>query len=371
MDKRHFSLLAALLAAPAFAQHAGHGARSTSVDDVRASAVPLIPGKFKPGPWIKRAGVPGDAGRDPNGAFRLICFGAAWIKQVDPLVQPGAKVASHLHTGWGNDSLDENSTYATLRAKGSSNCQGGPLYRSAGWAPSLLDGNTVIVPDYVSTYYKRRPASDPRCREVAAKGCAEFPAGLRFIVGRNYAVNGPPNANITFRCAEDKKRSWAAMAAEPGCLYGKRIKAVASAPSCWDGVRIDSPDHQSHLAYAQRNRQTGRTHCPVTHPYLIPQFTVTMVWTIGEREDPARWTFAVDRMMGTPAGTWFHIDYWEAQEPFARKAWHEHCIDRHLNCSAGVMGNGMGFQQPPGASFKVAQRRVKAPAGAVLDHRGH
>ena len=371
MDKRSLALLAAFCAAPASAQHAGHQASSAPVGDVRASAVPLIPGTFKPGPWIQKARVPGSAGRDPNGAFRLICFGASWIKQVDPLVQPGVKTASHLHTGWGNDSVDENSTYESLRSKGSSNCQGGPLYRSAGWAPSLLDGDTVIVPDYVSTYYKRRPATNPRCEEIAAKGCAEFPAGLRFIVGRNYARNGPANTNIKIVCAEGGKKTWAAMTAEPGCGPGKRIKASAIAPDCWDGVRIDSPDHQSHLAYQQRNRQTGQTHCPKTHPYLIPQVTISMQWTIGEGENPANWTFAIDRVMGTPAGTGFHIDYWEAQEPFARKAWHDHCIERHLNCSAGTMGNGLMFVQPPGAKFKVEQRRVSAPPGAVLDHRGH
>ncbi len=38
-------------------------------------------------------------------------------------------------------------------------------------------------------------------------------------------------------------------------------------PECWDGRRLDSPDHKSHMAYATR------TGCPSTHPVAVPQIT--------------------------------------------------------------------------------------------------
>ena len=38
-------------------------------------------------------------------------------------------------------------------------------------------------------------------------------------------------------------------------------------PECWDGRRLDSADHKSHMAYAMRNG------CPSTHPVEVPQIT--------------------------------------------------------------------------------------------------
>ncbi|GAA3767753.1 DUF1996 domain-containing protein [Micromonospora maritima] len=40
-------------------------------------------------------------------------------------------------------------------------------------------------------------------------------------------------------------------------------------PECWDGVRLDSPDHRSHLAYADRGD------CP-RHPVAVPGITLSV-----------------------------------------------------------------------------------------------
>lgn len=374
MDKLALAALTALVAShpgTALAQHAAHGShakprQSAPHGEIRAAAIPIIPANFKPAPWLKPAGVPKDNGRDPVGAFRLICQ-MSWVKQVDPLVEPGVARSMHLHFGWGNDALDENSTYESLRTKGSSDCQGGPLYRSAGWAPALLDGDQVVVPDFISTYYKRFPASSPECRRIAAKGCADFPAGLRFLVGRDYATGPSPGKNVKFLCVgvTSGMATWAEAAAN--CGPGRQMEAQVVAPGCWDGVRIDAPDHQSHLAYQRRDRNSGRTHCPASHPYLIPTYTVSIFWTVAPGDKPAEWTFSLNRAMGTRAGEGFHIDYWEAQEPSVRVAWNRHCIDRHLNCSGGVLGDGRKFVDPPGFSFKAKERRMKVPKLAILD----
>ncbi len=41
-------------------------------------------------------------------------------------------------------------------------------------------------------------------------------------------------------------------------------------PQCWDGERLDAPDHQSHMAYADINIEGG---CPPSHPVPLPQIT--------------------------------------------------------------------------------------------------
>jgi len=52
------------------------------------------------------------------------------------------------------------------------------------------------------------------------------------------------------------------------------IRATIIFPSCWDGVNLDSPDHQSHVAYAPGSERLGGLagdQCPSTHPVRIPQ----------------------------------------------------------------------------------------------------
>lgn len=94
---------------------------------------------------------------------------------------------------------------------------------------------------------------------------------------------------------------------------------------------------------------------------MIPQYTVSIFWPIREGDDPRKWTFSLNRVMGGAAGEGFHIDYWEAQEPFASVAWNRNCIDKHLNCSGGTLGDGRGFVTPPGFSFKAPSARVAIP----------
>lgn len=45
-------------------------------------------------------------------------------------------------------------------------------------------------------------------------------------------------------------------------------------PSCWDGRRVDSADHQSHMAYAMRGR------CPSTHPVAVPAISLIFRYPI-------------------------------------------------------------------------------------------
>ena len=43
--------------------------------------------------------------------------------------------------------------------------------------------------------------------------------------------------------------------------------------SCWDGERLDSPNHQDHVTYPVGGPSSFATtgNCPSTHPIKIPQ----------------------------------------------------------------------------------------------------
>jgi hypothetical protein len=287
-------------------------------------------------------------------------------------VYPGQAGKAHLHQFFGNLEANASSTYESLRKSGESTCQN-ELNRSAYWMPAMLDGKgNVVRPDYVSVYYKRRPASDPFCT-TAAKGCVQLPRGLRYVFGWDQSrPNDPQPENqqlISFKCIQEWTPTTGAyrdmVEVMKACKPGQQLMAQITTPDCWDGTRLDSPDHRSHVAQMVRDGSTGQLSCPATHPYNIAQFTLGVVYSIEAGDDPALWQLASDHMLPAALrrpGASFHSDWFGAWEDSILKAWHAGCIDRMLNCSDGDLGDGRimkrGRHYPAG---KANPRLVPVP----------
>lgn len=317
------------------------------------------------------ANIPNSAAPDVVGAFRFLC-GPGQLSYDDPIVYPGKPGAAHLHQFFGNLGANAHSTYDSLRKNGESTCQN-ELNRSAYWMPAMLDGKgNVVRPDFVSIYYKRRPKSHPSCT-TEAKGCVGIPRGLRFVFGWDQTrptEPQPENATHTnFSCVE----GWTPFTAaskdmvEPAkvCKPGHRFQASISTPECWNGIDLDSPNHRSHLADMKRDTNSGKMLCPATHPYIIPQFTMTVAYSVETGDDPTLWSLASDHMIPAAmrrAGASFHSDYFEAWEDQIRLRWEAACIDKLLNCSDGDLGDGQimarGKHYP---TFKAGPRLVPVP----------
>ena len=43
-------------------------------------------------------------------------------------------------------------------------------------------------------------------------------------------------------------------------------------PDCWDGRRLDSSNHQAHMAYSSSGR------CPGTHPVAVPMMRMMILY---------------------------------------------------------------------------------------------
>lgn len=75
---------------------------------------------------------------------------------------------------------------------------------SAYWVPVLMNSaHKVIVPDYLSIYYKRHADGDPACLRESAKGCLGIPPGFRVVSGYDMKRMGQAqleNASYHFRC---------------------------------------------------------------------------------------------------------------------------------------------------------------------------
>lgn len=331
-------------------------ALSPAAGQPRASftELPAIPTPDKTADSLKRAwgngNIPASNAPDVVGAFRLICA-PSHLNYDDPLLYPGQVGASHLHQWFGNSGGDAHSDYASLRTSGESTC--GTLNRSAYWAPALIHDGKVVVPDYATVYYKRRPASDRLCADTPAH-CIGIPRGLRYVFGRTMAGGKYPGwskDSVRFVCDGIRMDATPNLPeAIAACPAGARLGVQLAAPDCWNGRDLDSPDHRAHMAMPVGDRNTGRQVCPASHPFRIPDFTFVIWYQVGDGLDGAY--FSSDRMPGMaemPAGSTVHADWFGAWDDDVMRRWIAGCIDGFRNCSGGDLGDGgqlIGASQP-------------------------
>ena len=321
--------------------------------------------------------VPKSAAPDTSGAFRFICR-AGQIAWVDPLVNFGGK-AAHLHQFFGNFDVIPTSTYASLRASGDSSCattgKGISANRSAYWMPAMLDGRgNVVIPDFASVYYKSPPKSDlvvSDAKHSKYMGKAvDLPHGLNFIFGRDMLnLAAPSTGGFYYNCQGPtaKPGHYATMdeaaancpvtvTGVNGALESNQLGVIGDAPQCWNGKELDTPDHRSHMAYPGYG-SWGYLRCPKTHPYVIPHFTLGVWYTVDS--NLGTWRLASD--MDELRGSTFHADFMMAWSPAVKAVWNGNCVDKHLNCSGGELGDGRSIIGASGAPFHAEPRLVPVP----------
>jgi hypothetical protein len=77
-------------------------------------------------------------------------------------------------------------------------------------------------------------------------------------------------------------------------------------PTCWDGKNVDTPDHQSHVAYPQGNA------CPASHPVSVPQVFYETYWDTRPFNDQSQWPSDGQPFVwsfGDKSGYGLHGDY--------------------------------------------------------------
>jgi lysophospholipase L1-like esterase len=302
--------------------------------------------------------IPGSGAPDVVGAFRFICQ-AGQISNDDPILYPGQVGRSHLHQYYGNTGANANSTYESLRTTGGSSCnQVGDFWsptavagnRSAYWMPAMMEGTTVVKPDYVSIYYKRRPATDPIVSDPTnpkyAGKAVELPNGLRFIFGFDpTGINSIRTGGMWFNCVGPTAKSGHYLSLSTALAncpagQGNQVGAVIGAPDCWNGKDLDSADHRSHVAFSSYG-SWGYAKCPTTHPYVIPTFTLGAWYSVKAGDSTGIWEFSSAHMApGQPSGYTFHADFFAAWDEILKDEWHNGCINKLLNCDSGNMGLG-------------------------------
>ncbi|WP_028045326.1 DUF1996 domain-containing protein [Cellulomonas sp. URHE0023] len=230
----------------------------------------------------------------------------------DPIVFPGQAGASHSHTFMGNRSTNAQTTAASLVANGTTTSCTVPQDRSAYWFPTLLKGGTQVVSPSAQTIYYKAGILD------YAK-VQPFPAGLRFVVGSMLATqsefqNAPGHVE-GFECG-NLSFQWDIPAY---CAPGSELNVRYQAPSCWNGVDLDSANHKSHMAYPVNGE------CPAGYPVPVPMIEFKLSWPVSG--DMSSVAFASGR------GYSFHYDFFNGWDAGVLSALTQHCIDGGLQCN--------------------------------------
>ncbi|NUR45063.1 MAG: DUF1996 domain-containing protein [Sphingomonas sp.] len=353
----------------------------TTVVAASLAGAAAIADNFDTSSWLEPGEAP-HTSPDAVGAFRFTCL-AGQLSHDDPIVYPGQPGASHLHQFFGNTGTSASSNYNSLRTSGGSTCTRSATespQRSAYWMPAMLDGaGNAVKPDWVNTYYKRLPPSDPQCAKTTDPTvigqCIEMPNGLRFILGYNMATNsgGPTDTNsadywaMGFDCVMTDgsgtsytgvKHTITDILATGKCPINAWLRVYLTFPACWDGKNLDTPDHRSHMTFG-----VTAVGCPADHPYNIPEIAIQGFFRTDANFLAGKWHLASDEMMqGTVPGATLHMDYWEAWSPTMKALWNANCIDGHLTCSSGNVGDG---RQIKGMSMSGMGNHVLVPLNTI------
>jgi len=273
---------------------------------------------------------PADMGTAENTNFNYPSYVTHYEFQTDCTVFKDAKddaivyprkegKSAHAHAFMGSRSVNSYSTFDSLSAAKSS-CDT-PQDHSGYWFPALESGpdNKIINPVGPQTIYYKSGIYD-------YKAVQPFPKGLRFTVGNDMATE-----EAQFEQSRGTVEGWECGNSfynfnfPASCPAGSELDIRYQAPSCWDGVHLDVPDHQSNMAYPIHNAQ-GRAVCPPGYPVAVPMLEFKMAFPVSG--DLA----AIDLHLASgPAWTW-HYDFFDAWNPTVLSALVKHCINQGLQC---------------------------------------
>ena len=269
-----------------------------------------------------------------GGAFRVVCT-PSHMSNDDPVVYPFQQGAAHHHTFFGNTSVSYKSDLMTFATTGNSTCKGGIMNRSAYWMPSMIDtiSKAAVKPDLAIFYYKtgRTPA-----------GLINVPPkGLRMIAGNSKATSST-TSKANFTCLS-RVPFYGWKTSIPACNVGETMQMHVAFPQCWDGKNLDSPDHQSHMAYTVRTLTTANK-CPTSHPIALPQVTVNFNYKVTATNNPASWRLASDNYEASlPGGFSAHADWVNGWDETFITGIVKNCLNKGVDCHAHLLGDGRMF----------------------------
>jgi hypothetical protein len=229
----------------------------------------------------------------------------------DPIVFPGLAGASHDHTFLGNTTTNAASTARSLLA-GGTKCVA-PGDKSGYWMPTMYNGTQVVLPTGPQVIYYKTGVND-------YTSVRPFPPGLRFVVGSPKATAAEFASSPGYVEGWECGNSYKNVDFPATCTPGSQINIRYQAPSCWDGMHLDTPDHKSHMAYPVNGV------CPNDHPVALVMLEFKMAFPVSGDMSQVR--------LSSGRAYSFHYDFFNAWDPATLAAMVNHCIVGGLQCDS-------------------------------------
>jgi hypothetical protein len=146
-----------------------------------------------------------------------------------------------------------------------------------------------------------------------------IPKDLRIVLGNAKATSESANSalgsKVYYGCSDDSAEHQ--KAPPSSCPTGLMTLKVRF-PNCWDGVRLDSADHLSHMAYPSSGK------CPSSHPVPLPRITLRLEYPV------SRTTGGITLSSG-PYYT-AHGDFWNTWNQPKLEQLTRDCLNSNRDC---------------------------------------
>lgn len=246
-------------------------------------------------------------------------------QRLDPVVQPGANPSAHLHHIVGGNAFNATMTGDVGERASCTTCQmsedlsnywtavlffkhptNGSYHRVPVVPVQPLLGGSNGAQGGLTVYYTQFDLLRDNLQQNPVKS---FPPGFRMTVG-DPTTSARPHVGLRYQCVQGQNRGPELSDFPPQpCSSG--IFTTQHFPACWDGVNLDSPDHQSHMYNTiTTDGFMNAPKCPASHPVRMPQVAFETMWDTSKfnsmwpsgTPNPFVWSFE-----GTSGGT--HADY--------------------------------------------------------------
>ena len=239
------------------------------------------------------------------GQFIVQCNEAAKVGTFDPIVYPGQTHAGHQHEFFGATNINKDSNYLSLYRSPTACDAAGDT--AAYWVPTLYVSGVRLPAQRLTAYYNS-----------GTTDVASWPPGLKVIAGNKNATSPQDTDVVYWGCGNGSGTS--KVDSPPQCGGDDELTLHVKFPNCWDGRRLDSPNHQSHMAYDDDDE------CPPTHPKRITR--LTQRYEYDARPDPRKLTIASGSV------NTMHADFWNTWKEPVLDNLVDYCIRGGRQCDA-------------------------------------